>query len=83
MVILRSFPHMDAGAVLVQRVVTVKPDDQIVNFENLWTHHAECIIAGKLRALARGGGVQKKKAGRLLDGRTWDEMPKEITLARA
>jgi protein gp37 len=29
------------------------------------------------------GGVQKKKAGRLLDGRTWDEMPREINLARA
>lgn len=24
------------------------------------------------------GGVQKKKAGRILDGRTWDEMPREI-----
>lgn len=29
------------------------------------------------------GGVQKKKAGRLLDGRTWDEMPVEISLAKA
>ena len=24
------------------------------------------------------GGVQKKKAGRLLDGRTWDEMPRDL-----
>jgi protein gp37 len=22
------------------------------------------------------GGVQKKRAGRLLEGRTWDEMPR-------
>lgn len=29
------------------------------------------------------GGVQKKKAGRLLDGKTWDQMPKEIKLVRA
>jgi len=29
------------------------------------------------------GGVQKKKAGRLLDGRTYDEMPREINLVRA
>ena len=29
------------------------------------------------------GGVQKKKAGRLLDGRTWDEMPRELNLVRA
>jgi protein gp37 len=29
------------------------------------------------------GGVQKKRAGRLLDGRTWDEMPIEMNLAKA
>ena len=29
------------------------------------------------------GGVQKKKAGRLLDGRTWDEMPRELGFAKA
>jgi protein gp37 len=27
------------------------------------------------------GGVQKKKAGRVLEGRTWDEMPRGILLA--
>jgi protein gp37 len=26
------------------------------------------------------GGVQKKKTGRLLDGRTWDEMPRQATV---
>jgi protein gp37 len=29
------------------------------------------------------GGVQKKKAGRILEGRTWDEMPKIMNLVRA
>ncbi|MFZ5905760.1 MAG: DUF5131 family protein [Chloroflexota bacterium] len=29
------------------------------------------------------GGVQKKKAGRLLDGRTWDEMPRDMGFAKA
>lgn len=29
------------------------------------------------------GGVQKKKAGRLLDGRTWDELPRPARLAQA
>jgi len=29
------------------------------------------------------GGVQKKKAGRLLEGRTWDEMPREMNFAKA
>lgn len=28
------------------------------------------------------GGMQKKKAGRLLDGRTWDEMPVNISLLK-
>jgi protein gp37 len=28
------------------------------------------------------GGVQKKKAGRVLEGRTWDEMPAKINLAK-
>lgn len=28
------------------------------------------------------GGVQKKKAGRLLEGKTWDEMPREINLVK-
>jgi len=29
------------------------------------------------------GGVQKKRAGRILEGRTWDEMPVNTNLARA
>ena len=29
------------------------------------------------------GGVQKKRAGRILEGRTWDEMPIEMDLAKA
>ena len=29
------------------------------------------------------GGVQKEKAGRLLDGRKWDEMPRELGFAKA
>jgi protein gp37 len=26
------------------------------------------------------GGVNKKKTGRLLDGRTWDEMPRDASV---
>jgi len=26
------------------------------------------------------GGVNKKKAGRMLDGRTWDEMPEALAV---
>ncbi len=43
----------------------------------------QCIKARVPFFFKQWGGVQKKKAGRLLDGRTWDQMPKEINLARA
>jgi protein gp37 len=29
------------------------------------------------------GGVQKKKAGRTLEGRTWDEMPFNVEIVKA
>ena len=35
----------------------------------------QCIRAGVAFFFKQWGGVQKKKTGRLLDGRTWDEMP--------
>jgi protein gp37 len=28
------------------------------------------------------GGIQKKKAGRLLDGRTWDQMPVDVNIVK-
>ncbi len=43
----------------------------------------QCIRAKVPFFFKQWGGVQKKKAGRLLDGRTWDQMPKKIDLARA
>lgn len=35
----------------------------------------QCVAAGVPFFFKQWGGVNKKKAGRLLDGRTWDEMP--------
>lgn len=35
----------------------------------------ECRAAGVPFFFKQWGGVQKKRAGRMLDGRTWDEMP--------
>lgn len=35
----------------------------------------QCINAGVAFFFKQWGGVNKKKAGRLLNGRTWDEMP--------
>lgn len=35
----------------------------------------QCIASGVAFFFKQWGGVQKKRAGRILDGRTWDEMP--------
>jgi protein gp37 len=35
----------------------------------------QCINANVLFFFKQWGGVNKKKSGRILDGRTWDEMP--------
>lgn len=35
----------------------------------------QCIEENVPFFFKQWGGVNKKKAGRLLDGRTWDEMP--------
>jgi protein gp37 len=35
----------------------------------------QCLGAGVPFFFKQWGGVQKKKTGRLLEGRTWDEMP--------
>lgn len=36
----------------------------------------QCLSASLPFFFKQWGGVNKKKSGRLLDGRTWDEMPK-------
>lgn len=42
----------------------------------------QCLRAVVPFFFKQWGGVQKKKAGRLLDGRTWDEMPAERDIQR-
>ncbi|MCB2226981.1 MAG: phage Gp37/Gp68 family protein [Desulfarculaceae bacterium] len=44
-----------------------------------WVHQiqARCLAEGVPFFFKQWGGVNKKKAGRLLDGRTWDGMPGE------
>ena len=37
----------------------------------------QCLAAGVPFFFKQWGGTNKKKAGRLLDGRTWDEMPRD------
>lgn len=43
----------------------------------------QCLKAKVPFFFKQWGGVQKKKTGRLLDGRTWDQMPADINLVRA
>jgi protein gp37 len=38
----------------------------------------QCTKAGVPFFFKQWGGVNKKRAGRLLEGRTWDEMPEEV-----
>jgi protein gp37 len=40
----------------------------------------QCLAAGVPFFFKQWGGVQKKKAGRILEGRTWDEMPSDAEL---
>jgi len=41
----------------------------------------QCLRAKVPFFFKQWGGVQKKKAGRLLDGRTWDQMPTDVSMA--
>jgi protein gp37 len=43
----------------------------------------QCQDSGVAFFFKQWGGVQKKRNGRELDGRTWDEMPLELELRRA
>jgi protein gp37 len=43
--------------------------------------HAQCRAAGVPFFFKQWGGVQKSRAGRELDGRTYDEMPKRVPIA--
>jgi protein gp37 len=42
----------------------------------------QCLHAKVPFFFKQWGGVQKKKAGRILEGRTWDEMPVGMNLVR-
>ncbi len=42
----------------------------------------QCLEAGVPFFFKQWGGVNKKKAGRLLDGRTWEDLPAAVVEAR-
>jgi protein gp37 len=41
----------------------------------------QCLDAGVLFFFKQWGGKNKKKAGRFLDGRTWDQMPSKLSIS--
>jgi protein gp37 len=46
-----------------------------------WVHSIrdQCLASDIPFFFKQWGGVQKKRTGRILDGRTWDEMPSSRT----
>jgi Bacteriophage protein gp37 len=42
----------------------------------------QCLRANVPFFFKQWGGVQKKRAGRTLEGRTWDEMPVSMNLVK-
>lgn len=51
------------------------PGARHMKAEWAWLLRDRCLDAGVPFFFKQWGGVQKKKAGRLLEGRTWDQMP--------
>ena len=43
----------------------------------------QCLRAKVPSFFKQWGGVQKKRAGRILEGRTWDEMPIIVGVVKA
>lgn len=43
----------------------------------------QCVNASVAFFFKQWGGVQKKRNGRILEGRTWDEMPSSVEIRRA
>jgi protein gp37 len=56
------------------------PGARPMNAEWVTDLRDQCQRAGVAFFFKQWGGVQKKKAGRELEGRTWDEMPELVTL---
>jgi protein gp37 len=41
----------------------------------------QCLTAGVSFFFKQWGGINKKRTGRLLEGRTWDDLPKDSIAA--
>ncbi len=54
------------------------PSARPMNFDWVTSIRDQCTDAGVPFFFKQWGGVRKKKLGRMLEGRTWDEMPKPM-----
>ena len=45
--------------------------------------HDKCKAAGVPFFFKQWGGVNKKKSGRMLEGRTWDQMPQRVQITQS
>jgi protein gp37 len=59
------------------------PGARSLNSEWITEIRDQCLKAGVPFFFKQWGGVQKKKTGRTLEGRTWDDMPVQIELSTA
>jgi protein gp37 len=56
------------------------PGARAVDIEWITEIRHQCAASGVAFFFKQWGGVQKRKTGRTLDGRTWDEMPADTEL---
>jgi protein gp37 len=63
------------------RIMEATRRDRVPSLRWLYDIRDQCVVAGVAFFFKQWGGVQKKKTGRTLEGRTWDEMPVQIELA--
>ena len=63
----------------------MNPSRGYARWRGLSNGYQQSIFAdrGFLFFFKQWGGTNKKKAGRVLEGRTWDEMPRAMDLVRA
>jgi protein gp37 len=81
--LLGPLPHLDLGGINWV-IVGGESGPGARKMDEEWAKEIrnQCLSARVPFFFKQWGGVHKKKAGRELEGRTWDEMPVNINLAK-
>jgi protein gp37 len=82
--LLGPLPHLDLGGINWV-IVGGESGPGARKMDEEWVKEIrnQCLSARVPFFFKQWGGVHKKKAGRQLDGRIWDEMPVNVSLAKA